>query len=288
MSTLDSWIDREELAEVVAALVPASGPSRAKEEDAPTESEATSVSTQPEDGAFEDDSGPVGEVETFSPELEPSGEPEKEPATEFSEPETVTDEVSDFTPETIELEPTGLEEPKANEEEEVFETPQIESFPDQPEQVIEEVEAVISDLPADEGEESPASDLNEVPMSPWQEFGNSDGDSDLDNDTPPAPEETHDLQALDPEETTIEEVEEILSTEEEIVDPSSIDFDEPQAYDAAPFPSPTDPNPESPISPLRRTAAVQAAAALERARDRAQEGGLLKHNVPAASQVETI
>ncbi len=66
------------------------------------------------------------------------------------------------------------------------------------------------------------------------------------------------------------------------VSQGTLDFDETQAYEAAPFPAPSLPNQESPITPLRQTAAVQAAEALERARDRAQIGGLLKPSFPAA------
>ena len=59
-----------------------------------------------------------------------------------------------------------------------------------------------------------------------------------------------------------------------------IDYDAPAAYEAAAFPAPQSSDPES---PLRRAAAVQAAEALEKARNRAQEGGLLR---PTLEEIE--
>lgn len=226
MSTLDSWIDRDELAKVVADLVPSP-------EEPPTPENGIDEVPAPDESA-------TGSAEA----LESTPEPEVDPTLEESDSENAADQIPLTDPSVVEpsVAEVNVAEAEAEAEPQAEIEPEGRDFSHGSEilgaALTEESGEIVTEEDAIDSEITPTVETAERP-------------SELEMISEPEP-------------------------ETELESPGSLDFDETQAYEAAPFPAPTLPGQESPVSPLRRTAAVQAAEALERARDRAQIGGLLK------------
>lgn len=235
MSTLGSWIDKDELASVVAQLIPAAGPAL---QDA-----------EPE---------PLAEVPASLPEAEIAAVTEAEPSVPEPEisaeaPETLAEaEIVHFDAEAVTLGEEILVEAEIVEvsAETAVEDPTPSAAPE-----FYEPEVATAEPVAVETESELGSSHSEEPKVPTTEPVMETAAT----ETKPV--------AISPAQVLEEE------------EPTPLNFDQPEAYQAAPFPPPDEPaaaGPEVPVSPLRRTAAVQASEALERARDRAEQGGLLK------------
>lgn len=292
MSTLDSWIDRDELAALVAELAP-TPPTAAEEPPAevsdaaapPAEESAEPVTAgldvSPEAGVAEPEepSEPIpaevpeaaeievepepseveaeAEIEAESaPEIEPTAEPE------LAEPEVVADEAGAFT------EPELL----GNEEAEAIETEVEAELSAEPELEMAEAESPEAEVAALIAEEAPESEP-EAEAAPFEaesapEIATMD---EAGSSEEAEPEREAEIAAEEAPEPAAGDDSEVVGAED------GLNFDEPAAYEASPFPLAEIPaDADEPGGALRRTAAVQAAEALERARDRAQQGGLLK------------
>jgi hypothetical protein len=238
MSTLDSWIDRDELAALVAELSPA--PEPVAEEAAAVELSAPdeAIEATPEEPAYESVVGDLPE-DTFAP----------APHYEEAEPITASPQEFESMAEVVMISIATVAPPSPQESEPVAEEPEVQ-MPDS---------------------------FEETPMA--EDSGE------------PADVEPH--QAMTPEvqcEAPEAEPPPVVADEALVeAPPAAWDFDTPEAYAASPFPVPESANPDAPSTPLRRTAATQASEALERARNRAQLGGLLKSfSPPPDAQAEEV
>lgn len=311
MNILDSWIDPDEMSDLVSDLVSVESKPKQPEEGeqdagAPAEGallledeSAFTDSPEEEQDTAVEDSAPPAETED-SPEAmrppspEPAPEPAEEPPApepEAPEPDRVVDgggrssgpviirarssaytELPASEPEVLEPEPEVIAEEKEEsiqpeEAEEAAETAPSPEFADPgtrgEEPAEESPESAPADVPAHAPEPSPQAGS----PSPFSAPGKAPGMV---------------FEKASPPETTapaeIPEIPDDLDSEGEPVSNEGVDFDTPHAYEASAFPG-GGRGEENAVS-TGNHAAMQASEALESAKFRADQGGLLKH--PAA------
>ena len=305
MSTLDSWIDREELGQLLAGLTPSDPPAEPVVE---SEEEKEAVENKSETEA-QDLSEPPPAI---SPEVAEETVSEFDAAGDAPDSETEAQEEAPAPPmeiaqevETWPADEASPDEAPARTQDDVLE----ENLPVDGEAPVEEFPPREDNL-AEPGEEpAPEPTQGENPVAQSEEISSSPQAAPVADEEPEtATDISHGREVAETtslpvsgEELALSEPASIepgipaedtqpviesepveLSDEPAIENDPPLDFDQPQAYEAAPFPTLDSAEPEQdlpeppPVSSIRRTAAVQAAEALERARDQAQSGGLLR------------
>lgn len=302
MSTLDSWIDREELGQLLAGLTPNDQPAEPVTE---SEKEAVESETEPQDLSDSTPESSPETVEETAPEVDSTSDEtvsENETPDEAPVPPVeIVQEVETYAQDEI---PNAEIPPAQTQDDAPMEFPPVEEVAP-----VEEFQPIQEPAPAQVEEPAPEPVPDEVPVTQSEEVSIAPQETPILDEEPetatdishgsevvettslPAP--TEELAMPEPAsmepEIPAEENQPIIenepgefSNEPVIENDPPLDFDQPQAYEAAPFPTLDSVEPEQelpeppPVSSIRRTAAVQAAEALERARDQAQSGGLLR------------